>query len=138
MYQLTASTNIFRRADGAYIPMDESNADYQQYQSWLAAGNIPEPADGPSTAELYSAWKQERQAKVETITVEVDGMVFDGDEISQGRMARAVAASDAMTETTEWTLHDNSVATVTIRQLKAACRLAGEAQTAIWNEGRPA
>ncbi|MFQ2372327.1 DUF4376 domain-containing protein, partial [Aeromonas caviae] len=71
------------------------------------------------------------------IVVEVDGLRFDGDEEAQNRMARIVAAADLMTETTEWTLADNGVTVVTIRQLKAALRLATEARTAIWNDGRP-
>jgi len=85
----------------------------------------------------YRAWKAHRESAVSAIIVEVDGLVFDGDELSQNRMARAVAAADALTETTDWTLHDNSVVTVTVLQLKIACRLAGEAQTVTWNEGRP-
>jgi len=84
----------------------------------------------------YEAWKAERQERVDAITVEVDGMVFDGDEISQNRMARSVTASASLDEMTYWTLHDNSVVQVTAQQLKTACRLAGEAQTAIWNDGR--
>ena len=86
----------------------------------------------------YQQWKIERQAAVDAITVEVDGMVFDGDEVSQNRMARAVTAADALTDVTEWTLHDNSTAMVTGQQLKTACRLAGEEQTRLWNVGRPA
>ena len=85
-----------------------------------------------------AVWKTDRQAKVDAITVSVDGLEFDGDEISQGRMARAVAAADLMTDTTEWTLADNTIAMVQIQTLKTACRLAGEEQTRIWNEGRPA
>lgn len=85
-----------------------------------------------------AAWKADRQAKVDAITVSVDGLVFDGDEISQGRMARAVTAADVLADTIYWTLHDNSVVLVTAQQLKTACHLAGEAQTRIWNEGRPA
>lgn len=86
----------------------------------------------------YEAWKADRQERVNAITVEVDGMMFDGDELSQGRMARTVTAADQLTDTTPWTLHDNSVVIVTAQQLKIACRLAGEAQTTIWNDGRPA
>ena len=85
----------------------------------------------------YQQWKTQRQAAVDAITVEVDGMVFDGDEMAQTRMARAVTAADSLLETTEWTLADNTVAKVTAQQLKTACRLAGEAQTRIWDEGRP-
>lgn len=138
MYKLTGINAVIRRSDGAYIPEDDANSDYQQYQLWLAEGNTPEPVDPPSSEQLYAKWKADRQAKVDAITVEVDGMVFDGDEISQGRMARAVTAADQLTDTTPWTLHDNSVVTVTALQLKTACRLAGEAQTLIWNDGRQA
>lgn len=86
----------------------------------------------------YDLWKSEREERVRAIVVEVDGLHFDGDEDSQNRMARAVAGADLMTETTEWTLADNTVAMVSVQTLKTACRLAGEEQTRIWNEGRPA
>lgn len=36
---------IQRVADNAFIPMDESNTDYQQYLKWVEAGNTPLPAD---------------------------------------------------------------------------------------------
>lgn len=86
----------------------------------------------------YDAWKAERLERVNAIVVEVNGLRFDGDEESQNRMARAVAAADRLLDAVEWTLADNTVAVVTAQELKAACRLAGEEQTRIWNEGRPA
>jgi hypothetical protein len=36
---------IKRLADSAFIPFDESNTDFQEYQRWLAEGNVPLPAD---------------------------------------------------------------------------------------------
>lgn len=82
--------------------------------------------------------KATRAAAVAAITVTVDGMVFDGDEVAQERMARTVTAATAtgasMDDTTVWVLHDNTVAQPTIRQLATALRLAGEAQTALWTK----
>lgn len=48
MYQLAKNqVNIVRRlSDGASIPFDLANLDYQVYLKWLAEGNIPLPAEG--------------------------------------------------------------------------------------------
>jgi hypothetical protein len=54
MYQLlsndpitgNAAQCIKRLSDNAFIPMDESNRDYQDYLAWLEEGNTPEPAEG--------------------------------------------------------------------------------------------
>jgi len=94
--------------------------------------------DAAAAALNYKDWKLEREERVRAIVVEVDGLRLDGDEDSQNRMARAVTGSDLMTEAIEWTLADNTTAIVTVQTLKTACRLAGEEQTRIWNEGRPA
>ena len=36
---------IKRISDGAWIPFDNQNRDYQDYLSWVAEGNTPEAAD---------------------------------------------------------------------------------------------
>lgn len=58
-YQLTSNSlassvqPIIRESDGAHIPNDSRNADYQIYTAWLAAGNTPDAA--PTLTALATA-----------------------------------------------------------------------------------
>jgi hypothetical protein len=39
------SNSIIRIADGASIPADPANTDYQAYLKWVSEGGVPLPAD---------------------------------------------------------------------------------------------
>ena len=77
-------------------------------------------------------FKASREALMKALTVTVDTYSFDGDEASQGRMARAVLVMDDV-DTTGWVLADNTTVPVTKNQLMRALRLAGIEQTRIWS-----
>lgn len=78
--------------------------------------------------------KVQRQAAVDAIQVTTSaGHTFDGDEVSQTRMARAIIALQATgTPSVTWVLADNSVIEATAAELTEALALAGAAQAALW------
>jgi hypothetical protein len=148
-------------ADGYFVSdiPQEYPPTINQAPDWTAI-QPPQPADNPrvvgnrnaSTGEwigewqdigpapltdeqLREEWKAQRAAQVEAIKVTTQaGNTFDGDEVSQGRMARAIIALDASAPgtTVNWVLADNSVIGATALELVEALALAGAAQAAVW------
>lgn len=100
--------------------------------------SLPEKTAEELANEAMLKAKADRAGEVSRITVEVDGMTFDGDETSQDRMTRAITmfTSSGLPEdtTTSWVLADNTVAQVTIGQLTQALLLAGKKQTELWTK----
>lgn len=85
--------------------------------------------------QAHQQWKQARSEAVNNIKVTTtSGNVFDGDETSQARMARAIlglesAGPDA---TVTWVLADNTPTQVTALELREALALAGAEQASMW------
>lgn len=65
MYKLTNTTYILRTADGAYVPADEANIDYQAYLAWLAEGNTPGSADQPTQVQIIESIKAAVQSHMD-------------------------------------------------------------------------
>lgn len=84
--------------------------------------------------ESREAEKTIRELKVRNLKVTTkSGRVFDGDEVSQGRMSRAILTLQfTNTPSTLWVLADNTPVQVTIVELSEALALAGAAQSAVW------
>ena len=126
------SGNTLRKYAEAVQWCVANGADMVDCGEYYEVQAIPAPSPEELAAQALEQAKAERARAVAALAVEVDGMVFDGDEKAQERMARAVLMAESPEETTEWVLADSSVAVVTAEQLRRACRAAGKAQGALW------
>lgn len=93
--------------------------------------------DHAPVAELHDReeFKRLRAQAVAAIKVTTSaGHVFDGDEVSQGRMARALIGLQmaAPGSTVRWVLADNTVLQVGLEEMAEALTLAGLAQANVW------
>lgn len=118
-------------------PDDKRSCDLYDKMSNGSAGDVA-PAPAQSQEQAAEDWKQERTRLVAEITVQIDGKVFDGDEESQARMARAVTVLQLQPKGSEvpWTLADNTVTSVTLPVLAAALTESMKRMAELWQ--RPA
>lgn len=107
---------------------------------YMAALGMDEQTQAAVLAQLEfeesmsaAAAKKTRDAAVAKIKVTVNGKTFDGDEVAQARMTRAVVvAGIAGIAECKWKLADNTTTTVTADELKQAVALAMQAQGELW------
>ncbi|MGI2024866.1 DUF4376 domain-containing protein [Shewanella glacialipiscicola] len=92
--------------------------------------------DGVSIDEYL--FRTQRAAAVKSITVEVDGLIFDGHEEAQRRMLSAMHISEEVGLTsTIWRLADNTEVVVTVDQIRQAHALSIIEQGKLWIRGAP-
>lgn len=108
-------------------------------QCWEVCALSPEQVEDNQHAADAAAHEQKKAAREEAVSrirvTTASGKLFDGDETSQTRMARAAVALQAAGQTeTLWVLADNTPATVTLDELAEALALAGAEQTRLWVE----
>lgn len=106
------------------------NKEYELIKQWIAEGNIPEPEFTDEEIALAKLIKETAELKaakelaLNSITVEVNGKVFDGRAKDQVNIMAAIQASEVLGETsTEWVLNDNTKAVVTVDELKMVLAL---------------
>ena len=123
------------RAKKAILGEPSLKDDGFYYQNWIIVDMSEEEMRQVDLAEQVSArsaFKQQRQEKIDALTVTVaDGYCFDGDEKSQDRMSRAISTMNDG-ESIPWVLADNSVANATKEHLKDALRQAGLRMAQVW------
>ena len=80
---ITGATNevIKRLTDGASIPFDERNKDYQEYLEWVAEGNTAEAAD-----EDILTWDSIRATR-DQILRDTDWTMTSGATVDQAQWA---------------------------------------------------
>jgi hypothetical protein len=67
-YQLTKDLNcIIRLSDGAFIPVDVQNADYQAYEQWCADGNTALPVPAVTVNDIIAEFLPQLQAWLDGI-----------------------------------------------------------------------
>jgi hypothetical protein len=97
--------------------------------------DIPARTAEELEAEALAAFKIDRQALVDALTVTVNGREYDANETAQRRMLGAADAADTLGSTTVplWVLADNTVAIdVPVADLRMAHALAFVAMSKIW------
>ncbi len=84
--------------------------------------------------QLRTYAKAKRNEIVEKLLVTTQsGKVFDADEISQGRIARAILTAQITGKTeTRWGMGDNTTQTVTLDEMQEALALGMNAQGELW------
>jgi hypothetical protein len=113
------------------VPIEPTDDGVRRFQIVKAPYPTPEEIEAQ---ELEQA-KAERAAAVAAIKVEVDGMIFDGDEESQQRLTRAIQVAEITgMDSTQWVLADNTVATVTVEQAKQALAKAMLTMGELWTK----
>lgn len=112
---------VWFRPDRATVEVDDLSAAIDP--TWSRTEPPLTPAELATIAALEA--KQAKEAALATITVAIaSGKVFDGNDRARNNMLSAITAASFLGQTTaNWKLADNTVALVTLDEVKEALAL---------------
>jgi hypothetical protein len=119
---------ILDNGEWRVLTIDESSEAIALYEAELKA---------KAQDDAIATWKSSRQALVDNIEVTLNTVIYQGDELSQTRMSRAIVALPDDVVTISWVAKDNTVQLLNRVQLTGLLLQAGQAQSAVWNLNRP-
>lgn len=120
---------------GEFHEFGAKPSDYHVWDWLIHTWRISDTASADQAAKELADKKRQRQVEVDAILVTTHtGNVFEGDEVSQGRMARAIIGMQTQPGITiGWVLANNIPTPVNAAELTEALALSGLAQAAIWS-----
>ena len=127
-----SSQPIYDPATQKLVELQPVKTDGHYQQQWsvvqLAGDEL-----AAAQAVVRAARKVQRKVMLDAITVTVGDKVFDGDELSQDRMTRAIVGMQISgIQSIVWTLANNELVQVTLQEISSALILSGQRQTEIW------
>ena len=135
-YRKNEDGSVMDWSAGKYAD-DCQETEKQIVQAWNGSyyieDEVPEMSEDVATAKALEKAKVERANEVAAIKVTVGNKVFDGDEKAQSRMTRALNVAEITgMQSTVWILAHNTVAEVTVEEMKEALSKAMLAMGKLW------
>lgn len=98
------------------------NEEYSPWNELMESGVEIKPIDLDEAKKRDKAEKKARKMiALNNATVEVEGLVFQANELSRSRMLSAIITAETVNETsTTWKMADNTESVITLDQLKQA------------------
>jgi hypothetical protein len=120
-YQLTTGTSIIRTTDGAIIPNDPANSDYQEYVQWKSSGNTPDQptlsqVQNTKTLAIQAAWQANEQGGFPYLGKTIQSDPINAQRITFASLGAQAAISNNTFYSGSWICTDGTSLPLTAQQ----------------------